>query len=156
MGILQIFTNSFDLIWGFKSKVKGKQKKNKNERRRKKTGPNQFGPFLSLSSPLSSPSGPAQLGHDQAGTYRTRFGPLNGSIDSIVSGNVCLPSFQTVTQSNFYISTYTSPNPNPFVSTYSLLQIAHIHRSNHLYCRLLPFSFRSSEILNSPILFRYF
>ena len=53
-GNFKKITNSFDLIQSFKSKVKRKQKKNKNGRKKKETGPNQSGPFLSLSSLLSS------------------------------------------------------------------------------------------------------
>ena len=47
MAILQFFTNSFDLIWSFKSKVKRKQKKNKKRKKKKKkkeTEPNKFDP----------------------------------------------------------------------------------------------------------------
>ena len=139
MGILQFFTNSFDLIWRPKLKVIKKGIK--------KIGPARAGPTSLRSSRY-------------AGWQQQPSTTMVGRFHRQFQETCCFLRFQTLSYSNFYIFMNLTPSSILFVSTCSYFKL-NLSTDLNLYINtqgrsLLTFSFRSPELLNCQILFHYF
>ena len=136
MGILQFFTNSFDLIWRPKLKViKKRNKKNRTSPSR----PN-FSPLLALRGLAAA----AQHDHGR-------------SVPSIVPGNLLFPSFSNPFLFKFlYLHEFNSEFDSVCFYLF-LLQVEPFHRPKPLYKHLGPqpfdffFSFSRTPKLSNLI-----
>ena len=149
MGILQVFTNSFDLIGTPISKVIKENRKGIKKKKKKRT--ESFGP----NGPVQhQPSRPLSF-HSRTGPARTAARQPQDHVQRPIEPDRFIRSrVQTVPYPNLYIFLVSTPFSIPFVSMCSQLETLPFYTPATPDSPSHVFLFHSSETLYTLILFR--